>query len=455
LPGAMPSFIELIGPKLVRAMREGGDVRGQEARRSAIAKASRRIIPFLVLCYAVAFLDRVNVGYAALKMNTDLGLSPAIYGAGAGIFFVGYILFEVPSNLALQRFGARIWIARIMISWGLIAIAMALVTGATSFYVMRFLLGVAEAGFFPGIILYLTYWFPAGERARIVSLFMAAVPIAILVGGPVSGALLEMHGVLGLKGWQWLFIIEGLPAVVLGMVTLKFLDDGPDQAKWLSADERKALSRTLSAEAEAARTVGYAELGQALTRPRVLVLGLLYFCIVIGLYGISFWMPQVLQTYGLSPLEIGFATAIPFFFAAIAMVLWGAHSDRTGERIWHVALPLFVGGAAFAWSATALPLALILVALTLATAGTYAAIGTFWSLPTSILAGTGAAAGLALINSIGNTGGLVGPLIIGAIKQDAGTFTGALLFLAGMLVLGAVIALAFGRAERARAAAKS
>jgi len=430
-------------------------VQAEEARRSAIAKASRRIIPFLVLCYAVAFLDRVNVGYAALEMNADLGFSPAIYGAGAGIFFVGYILFEVPSNLALQRFGARIWIARIMISWGLIAIAMALITGAASFYVMRFLLGVAEAGFFPGIILYLTYWFPAAERARIVSLFMAAVPIAILVGGPVSGALLEMHGAFGLKGWQWLFIIEGLPAVVLGIVTLKFLDDGPDQANWLSTDERKALSRTLSAEAEAARAVGYAELGQALTKPRVLVLGLLYFCIVIGLYGISFWMPQVLQTYGLSPLEIGFATAIPFFFAAIAMVLWGAHSDRTGERIWHVALPLFIGGAAFAWSATTLPLALILVALTLATAGTYAAIGTFWSLPTSILAGTGAAAGLALINSIGNTGGLVGPPIIGAIKQDAGTFTEALLFLAGMLVLGAVIALAFGRAERARAAAKS
>jgi len=430
-------------------------VQAEEARRSAIAKASRRIIPFLVLCYAVAFLDRVNVGYAALEMNADLGFSPAIYGAGAGIFFVGYILFEVPSNLALQRFGARIWIARIMISWGLIAIAMALITGDASFYVMRFLLGVAEAGFFPGIILYLTYWFPAAERARIVSLFMAAVPIAILVGGPVSGALLEMHGAFGLKGWQWLFIIEGLPAVGLGIVTLKFLDDGPDRANWLSTDERKALSRTLSAEAEAARAVGYAELGQALTKPRVLVLGLLYFCIVIGLYGISFWMPQVLQTYGLSPLEIGFATAIPFFFAAIAMVLWGAHSDRTGERIWHVALPLFIGGAAFAWSATTLPLALILVALTLATAGTYAAIGTFWSLPTSILAGTGAAAGLALINSIGNTGGLIGPPIIGALKQDAGTFTGALLFLAGMLVLGAVIALAFGRTERGRAAAKS
>ena len=427
----------------------------EAAKQSAIAKAARRLIPFLCLCYAVNFLDRVNVGYAALAMNADLGFTPSIYGAGAGIFFVGYILFEIPSNLALQRFGARIWIARIMISWGLIAIAMALVSGETSFYVMRFLLGVAEAGFFPGIILYLTYWFPARERARIVALFMAAVPLATLVGGPVSGALLAFNGLFGLKGWQWLFIVEGLPAVVLGVIALRVLDDRPEEANWLSKKERQALSQVLAAEAEAARTTGYAELGQALTRPRVLALGLLYFCIVIGFYGISFWMPQVIQTYGLNPLEIGFLTAIPYFFAAIAMVLWGAHSDRTGERIWHVALPLFLAGAAFAWSAATLPLALILVALTLATVGTYAAIGTFWSLPTSILTGTGAAAGLALINSMGNAGGLVGPPIIGAIKQETGSFTAALLFLAGALVLGALIALLFGQAQRARASASS
>ena len=426
-----------------------------EARQSAIAKAARRLIPFLCLCYAVNFLDRVNVGYAALAMNADLGFTPAIYGTGAGIFFVGYILFEIPSNLALQRFGARIWIARIMISWGLIATAMALVSGETSFYVMRFLLGVAEAGFFPGIILYLTYWFPARERARIVALFMAATPLATMVGGPVSGALLEFNGLFGLKGWQWLFIVEGLPAIVLGVIALRVLDNRPEEANWLSKGERQALSQVLAAEAEAARTTGYAELGQALTRPRVLALGLLYFCIVIGFYGISFWMPQVIQTYGLNPLEIGFLTAIPYFFAAIAMVLWGAHSDRTGERIWHVALPLFLAGAAFAWSAATLPLALILVALTLATIGTYAAIGTFWSLPTSILTGTGAAAGLALINSMGNTGGLVGPPIIGAIKQGTGSFTAALLFLAGALVIGALIALMFGRAQRARATASS
>ncbi len=423
----------------------------EEARQSAIAKAARRLIPFLVLCYAVNFLDRVNVGYAALAMNADLGFTPSIFGIGAGIFFVGYILFEIPSNLALQHFGARIWIARIMISWGLISTAMALVGGELSFYAMRFLLGVAEAGFFPGIILYLTYWFPARERARIVALFMAGVPLATMVGGPISGALIELHGLFGLKGWQWLFIVEGVPAVVLGAVTLRFLDDKPEQASWLSTEERQALAHTLYAEAGKAREVGYAHLRQALTRPRVLTLGLLYFCIVMGLYGISFWMPQVIQTYGLSPLEIGFLTAIPYFFAAIAMVLWGAHSDRTGERIWHVALPLFLAGAAFAWSASSLPLTLMLVALTLATAGTYAAIATFWSLPTSILTGTGAAAGLALINSLGNTGGLVGPPIIGALKEGTGAFAAALLFLAGMLVLGALIALVFGAIERAQA----
>ena len=426
-----------------------------EAARSAIGKAARRLMPFLCLCYAVNFLDRVNVGFAALSMNEDLGFSPSIFGAGAGIFFVGYILFEIPSNLALQRFGARIWIARIMISWGIVAACMALVSGTTSFYLMRFLLGVAEAGFFPGIILYLTYWFPARERARIIALFMAAVPLATMIGGPVSGALLELHGVGGLKGWQWLFIVEGLPAMILGVIALKFLDDRPEDASWLSKKERQALGNMLAAEAKATRDVGYAQLGQALTRPRVLVLGLLYFCIVIGFYGVGFWMPQVIQTYGLAPLKIGFLTAIPYFFAAIAMVLWGAHSDRTGERILHVALPLFFAGAAFAWSAFTGPLALTLAALTLATVGTYAAIGTFWSLPTSILTGTGAAAGLALVNSLGNAGGLVGPPIIGVIKQETGSFTAALLFLAGALVLGGVVALLFGHAARTRVAASS
>jgi ACS family tartrate transporter-like MFS transporter len=421
------------------------------ARQAAITKAARRLLPFLCLCYVVNFLDRVNVGFAALHMNADLGFSPSIYGAGAGIFFAGYILFEIPSNLALQRFGARLWIARIMISWGLIACAMALVHSETSFYVMRFLLGVAEAGFFPGIILYLTYWFPAATRARIVSLFMAAVPLATVIGGPVSGALLELHGFGGLKGWHWLFIIEGLPAIVLGVIALKFLDDRPEDARWLSVAERRALAETLAAEAKATRQTGYAGLGQALTRPRVLTLGLIYFCIVVGLYGIGFWMPQVIQTFGLDPLRIGFLTAIPYLVAAIGMVLWGARSDRTDERIWHIALPLLMGGAALAWSAFSGPLGLTMVALTLATLGIYAAVSTFWSLPTAILTGTGAAAGLALINSMGNVSGLVSPGLIGVIREATGSFTAALLFLAGALLVGAIIVLLFGYAQRARA----
>jgi ACS family tartrate transporter-like MFS transporter len=416
-----------------------------EAAKSAIAKAARRLLPFLCLCYAVNFLDRVNVGFAALSMNDDLGLSPSVFGTGAGIFFVGYLLFEVPSNLALQHFGARVWIARIMVSWGIVAIAMALVTGAMSFYVMRFLLGVAEAGFFPGIILYLTYWFPARERARIVSLFMAAVPLATMIGGPVSGALLELHGLGGLKGWHWLFIIEGLPAVLLGLVALFFLDDKPEQARWLSPEECAALSRVLVNEAAATRETGYHALRDALTKPRVIALALIYFCIVIGLYGIGFWMPQVIQTFGLSPLAIGFLTAIPYAFASIGMVLAGAHSDATGERIWHIALPLLVGAAALAWSATALSLLLTIAALSLAALGIYAAIGTFWSVPTAILTGTGAAAGLALVNAIGNLGGLAGPAVIGVLKQANGDFTLALLFLAGALAAGACITLLFGR----------
>jgi ACS family tartrate transporter-like MFS transporter len=417
---------------------------------NAVRKAARRLIPFLIVCYAVNFLDRVNVGFAALAMNEDLGFSPEVFGFGAGIFFVGYILCEVPSNLALQKFGARIWIARIMISWGLVATAMGFITGAASFYALRFLLGVAEAGFFPGIILYLTYWFPREERARIVSLFMTAVPFATVIGGPLSGALLGLDGLGGIAGWRWLFIIEGLPAVVLGFVALRVLTDRPRDAEWLEPEERRALEEHLEREARETRIHGYAGLGEALTNPRVIQLGLLYFCLVVGLYGIAFWMPQVLQTFELSNLAIGFLAAIPYLIAAIGMVIAGRNSDRTGERIWHVALPLFVSGAAFAWSANAGTLSLIMVALSLATLGIYAAIGTFWTLPTSILTGSGAAAGLALVNSIGNCGGLAGPAIIGQLKGATGDFSAALLFLAGSLALAGVMAVHFGQTEERR-----
>ncbi len=417
----------------------------QEPAGRAIAKAARRLLPFLCLCYAVNFLDRVNVGFAALAMNKDLGFSPSVFGTGAGIFFAGYLLFEVPSNLALQYFGARVWIARIMVSWGIIATAMALVSGERSFYAMRFLLGVAEAGFFPGIILYLTYWFPARERARIVALFMAAVPVATMIGGPVSGLLLEMHGTAGLKGWHWLFILEGLPAVALGLVALAFLDDRPRHAEWLSPEERSALEAVLAQEAKATREVGYADFRHAFIQPRVMMLCLVYFCGAIGLYGISFWLPQVIETFGLDPLAIGFVSAIPYLVASIGMVGWGWHSDATGERVWHLALAFLLAAAAFAWAAGGEGLAVTMIALSLATLGIFAAMGPFWSLPPSVLTGTAAAAGFALINSIGNVGGLIGPTLIGGMKEATGTFASSLLFLAGALLAGSFTALLFGR----------
>ncbi len=416
-----------------------------EAASAAIRKASRRLIPFLCLAYGLAFLDRVNVGFAALAMNEELGFTPEVYGFGAGIFFLGYILFEVPSNLALYRFGARLWIARIMISWGIVATAMAFIAGETSFYVLRFLLGVAEAGFFPGIILYLTFWFPRAERARIVSLFMTAVPIATVIGGPLSGALLELHGLAGIAGWRWLFLIEGLPAILLGILCFALLPDRPSHAHWLTREEAAALEARIEAEAHETRSHGYADLGQALLKPRVLLLGLIYFCLVIGLYGIGFWMPQVLKSFGLSNLKIGFLTAIPYLVAAGGMVLAGRSSDRSGERIWHVAVPLILGAAAFAASAFAGPLALVMAALSLATLGVHAALGTFWSLPTAILTGAGAAGGIALVNSIGNLGGFVGPFAVGWLKGETGSFGAAMLFLASALFLSALLTLVFGR----------
>ena len=328
----------------------------------AIAKAARRLIPFLCLCYIVNFLDRVNVGFAALAMNQDLGFSPSVYGAGAGIFFIGYFLFEIPSNLALQKFGARIWIARIMISWGLVACAMALVLSETSFYVMRFLLGVAEAGFFPGVILYLTYWFPAARAG--------AHRLAVHGGGaagdggrrPDVGRAARAARARRAQGLALAVRRRG-PAGDRARRDRAQIPRRPARAGGAgsNAEERQALAETLAAEAKATRATGYAGLGQALTRPRVLVLGLLYFCLVVGLYGIGFWMPQVIQAFGLEPLRIGFLTAIPYLFAAIAMVLWGARSDRANERIWHVALPLLLGGAAFAWSAFTGPLWLTMV----------------------------------------------------------------------------------------------
>jgi ACS family tartrate transporter-like MFS transporter len=420
-------------------------------RDSVIARSDRvlarkvawRLAPLLMACYFVAFLDRVNVGFAALSMNQDLGFDSTIFGTGTGIFFIGYFFLEVPSNLVLEKVGARRWIARIMFTWGLISAAMALVWNEPTFYVARFLLGAAEAGFFPGVVLYLTYWFPAPHRARMVGLFMAAVPISGVIGSPLSGWLLGLDGTLGLHGWQWLFILEGLPSMLLGAVVWRYLTDRPSQAGWLTAAERERLEESLARERAHREAVRHYRLGEALADGRVLALALLYLGLVTGLYGVTFWLPQIVKGFGgLSDLEVGFIVALPTLASAIAMVAWTRHSDRTRERPWHVALPAFVGALGLIASAGVSDPTLSMIALSVALVGIYAAIATSWTLPTAFLSGTAAAGGLALINSIGNLGGFAGPYFMGWIKAATGEYSLAFLIIGVGLALSGGIALA-------------
>ncbi len=423
--------------------------------RAVIGKVFRHIIPLVILLYFVNFLDRVNVGFAALTMNQDLGFSPEVFGFGGGIFFLGYFLFEVPSNVVLERVGARLWIARIMITWGIISTGMALVSGEISFYVMRFLLGVAEAGFFPGIVLYLTYWVPSVHRARLIAAFLVAVPVSGVLGSPLSGAILRLGDFGGLASWQWLFIVEGVPAFLLGFCVLVWMIDRPEKAKWLTADEKAWLGRVLDAEREHREKARHFSLGEALANPRVLALGLVYFGIVTGLYGIGLWMPQIVKNFGLSNLAVGFVVAIPYLIAAICMVIWSRHSDLTTERTWHVALAAVVGCGGLAASAYFGSPILAMVALTFAAIGIYAAIPPFWAMPTAFLSGTAAAGGIALINSMGNLGGFFGPSIVGWVKQSTGSFTNGLLALAAFVLMAGVLALLIGHdrgLERAPAA---
>lgn len=413
----------------------------QGPEQRAYARVRRHLLPFLFVLYVVSYLDRVNVGFAALQMNAAVGLSAAVFGLGSGIFFIGYTLFEVPGNLIMARVGARIWIARIMISWGLISAAMAFVQGPRSFFLLRFLLGVGEAGFFPGLIFYLTSWFPSGERARAIALFMTATAMSGVVGGPISGALLTMDGLGGLAGWQWLFILEGLPAVVLGIVVFAWLPDTPSRAAWLPGDEREALEARLAREHQAPGQRH--DVRAALGSGRVWLLGAVYFCMICGMYGIAFWMPQILQGLsGWSSLTTGLVSAIPYIAAASAMVVNGLHSDRTGERRWHVAVPAWFGAVGFVIAAlTGNPLVMIL-GLVCAAIGIWSVLGPFWALPTAFLRGTGAAAGIALVNSLGNVGGFVGPYLVGFVKSATGRFEFGLLALAALLVLGGALALA-------------
>jgi ACS family tartrate transporter-like MFS transporter len=412
---------------------------------------TRRLIPFLLLLYIIAWLDRVNVGFAALQMNQDLGFSPAVYGLGAGLFFIGYALFEVPSNLVLARVGARRWIARIMFTWGLISAAMMFVRGPTSFYILRFLLGVAEAGFFPGIIYYLSMWYPAAQRARAVSWFMVAIPLTIVIGGPLAGYLLDMDGLGGLRGWQWLFLIEGLPAVLLGVIVFFYLTERPEEAQWLEPAERTWLNDTIHAEQVRARERHGVGLGRALLHPVVWVLGFIAFAFQCGSYGLSLWIPQIIKGLsGFTDFEVGLTSAIPYFAAALGMVAIGANSDRTGERFWHIAASLLVGAVGFTASAYLVSPVPALIALTVAAVGDLGGRGPFWALPGRFLAGHASAGGIALINTVGALGGFVGPSVVGFVKNATGSFTGGLVLLAALLVVSAFATLFLRRAAALR-----
>ncbi|MDT2021901.1 MFS transporter [Methylocella sp. CPCC 101449] len=420
---------------------------------STMRKVSWRLIPFLILAYFLAYLDRVNLGFAALTMNDELKFSPLIFSWGAGIFFIGYFLFEVPSNVILHKVGARRWIARIMVTWGLISALMALVGGPISFYILRFLLGVAEAGFFPGIILYLTYWYPAEYRARILAAFTVAVPLSTVIGAPISGYLLGLDGLGGLRGWQWLFILEGVPSILLGIVTWFYLTDRPAQAGWLSGEQKQWLIARLTEEESAKETAQHMTLSEVLASPKVLVLSLVYFGFVAALYGMQFWLPQIVKAFGLSNLQTGFVTAIPYLFGSIAMVLWGRHSDRTRERVWHVVLPLLLTALALAAASTLTDPILTMVALTLAAIGIFCTFALFWTLPTAFLSGASAAAGIAMINSIGNLAGFGGPYLIGWIKDSTGSTSTGLLILAVMPFVAALLVVLLRHDRRAEFAA--
>jgi MFS transporter, ACS family, tartrate transporter len=410
---------------------------------TAVAKARRRLIPFLFLLYVVSYLDRINIGFAALQMNAALRFSNITYSLGAGVFFLSYTLLEVPSNVILARVGARRWIARIMISWGLVSAGMMFVRSAAGFYVLRFLLGAAEAGFFPGIIYCLTRWFPARDRARAIAGFMTAVVIAGIVGGPISGALLSLDGVGGLAGWQWLFVVEGLPAVVLGFVVLRTLPEGPSEARWLTPAEQVALTTQLAEEAAlGSSTSSVHTIRGALTSGRIWLLAAVYFTVPVELYALSFWLPQIIKgASGASDFWVGVLSAIPYAVAAVGMVVIGRHSDDTGERRWHIALSAAVGGTALALTGLAHGAVPAIVLLSLAMLGLASMLGPFWAFATSFLGGVGAAAGIALVNSIGNVGGFVGPNIVGVVREATSDFAAGLAIVGAILVAGGVLVL--------------
>lgn len=408
---------------------------------SIYRKVNLRLVPFLFICYVAAYLDRINIGFAQLQMKQDLGFSDAVYGLGAGIFFFGYALFEVPSNLLLEKIGARKTLIRILVLWGLTSAGMMLVTTPTQLYVTRFLLGLFEAGFFPGIILYFTYWYPTHMRAKIIALFMSGMAVAGIIGGPLSGWIMnDLAGVNGWKGWQWMFLLEGLPSVVLGLTAWYLLCDRPAEANWLSAHEKDLIDRALQRDRQALGPAHHGSLRQALRDPTIYILAFAYFTFIAGTYVITFWLPTMVKSFGVSnPLEIGALTAIPYVIGAIGMVALGKHSDRTRERRWHCAGAAFLGGAGLiAASLLTGQLAGALLALSFATIGIFATMPLFWSIPTAYLSAPAAAGGIALINSLGLVGGFVSPFVIGWVKASTGSVNYGLYIVTGLMVLGAL-----------------
>ena len=418
-----------------------------ELETRVVRKISWRILPFVMLLYFISFLDRVNVGFAAFTMNKAIGLTPAMYGLGGGLFFIGYFLFEVPSNLILYRVGVRVWIARVMVTWGLVSAASAFVTGPHSFYALRFLLGVAEAGFFPGIILYLSLWFPARFRAMAAAAFMAAAPLSTAIGSPISGALMELPRFAGLSNWQWLYLIEAVPAILLAFAVLSVLTDKPEQAKWLQPEERDWLVATLLAEKTNSSSHQTTITGawRTMRDPRVLALSLIYLGTSAGLYTLGLWAPLILRQFAFSPLETGWINAVPSVIAILGMTLWARHSDQTLERTWHVVLPCIAACLGFIWAGTAHSAIGVILALVIVNVGISAAKAPLWAMATSFMSGAGAAAGIATINSIGNLGGFIGPFAIGWLKGKWGSYTGGLYVVGATLAVSAALTLLLSR----------
>ncbi|MDD4137301.1 MAG: MFS transporter [Methanoregula sp.] len=416
---------------------------GNELAERTVRKVSRRLLPFLFLLYVVAFLDRVNFGYAALEMNSALGLSAEVFGFLSGIFFIGYLIFEIPSNMILQRIGARVWISRIILSWGIVVIITALATDAFQMAALRFILGVAEAGFFPGIILYITCWFRKQDLAKAVALFMTALAVSNIIGAPVSTWILDNIHWFGIAGWRWLFILEGLPALVLGVVTWFYLTDRPKDAAWLEPEERKWLSEVIADENRETAS-SHRSFREVISDWRVWYLGLIYCTITIGLYGLGFWMPQIIRSLytNFSNFGIGLVMTIPYLAALGAMILWSAHSDRTGERVWHTAIPPVIGGLALAGAGILTGHILAFVLIIIATAGIYCFFGPFWTLPAVFLTEAAAAVGIAAVNSVGNLGGFIGPSLVGYLTRITGSTNSGLVALGACLVFCGFLTLA-------------